>query len=195
MTTKLNCGLLPYVRCSLSGRYATSLYYAFNALEHAYSDQEKVVAVVCELVLALIYGMLAGLMSSVMIAMGAGEQEKQKKMQVSALDSQCAATFRGVGAKDTRRRCTLAGLVPETDASSFMPPPQRLRLWLVGRRVPSEFQHQVMAYFHKIWDQGQGADGRCAGLDRNARCLLASIQAPTQVPKSALHPSAASSRR
>ena len=64
----------------LSGRYATSLYYAFNSLEHAFSDREKVTAVLCELTLAVIYGMLAGLMSSIMMAGQADQQEKQTKM-------------------------------------------------------------------------------------------------------------------
>eukprot|EP01043_Picozoa_sp_COSAG02_P001880 COSAG02_NODE_41_length_47431_cov_32.449204_23_plen_1095_part_00 len=63
----------------LATRYSTSLYYVFNALEHGFTDAEKVVAVISELTLGLIYGMLAGLISSVLIAMGSGEAEVQTK--------------------------------------------------------------------------------------------------------------------
>ena len=64
----------------LSTRYTTSLYFAFNSLEHAESDREKVAAILCELTLAVIYGMLAGLMSSIMMAGQADSQDKQRKM-------------------------------------------------------------------------------------------------------------------
>jgi CRP-like cAMP-binding protein len=63
----------------LATRYATSLYYVFNALEHGFTDGEKLVAVISELTLGLIYGMLAGLISSVLIVMGSGEAEIQAK--------------------------------------------------------------------------------------------------------------------
>lgn len=94
---------------SLSTRYATSMYYVFNSLvskqikapslrlrslfraqeilscllisqENGFTDAEKVVAVMSELLLGLIYGMLAGLMSSMLIVMGSGEAELQKKV-------------------------------------------------------------------------------------------------------------------
>lgn len=65
---------------SLGTRYSTSMYYVFNALEHGFTDTEKVVAVVSELTLGLIYGMLAGLMSSLLIVIGSGEAELQEKV-------------------------------------------------------------------------------------------------------------------
>ncbi len=65
---------------SLATRYSTSLYYVFNALEHGFTDTEKIVAVVSELTLGLIYGMLAGLMSSLLIVIGSGEAELQTKV-------------------------------------------------------------------------------------------------------------------
>ena len=65
---------------SLGTRYSTSLYYVFNALEHGFTDTEKIVAVVSELTLGLIYGMLAGLMSSLLIVIGSGEAELQAKV-------------------------------------------------------------------------------------------------------------------
>lgn len=65
---------------SLGTRYSTSLYYVFNSLEHGFTNTEKIVAVVSELTLGLIYGMLAGLMSSILIVMGSGEAELQAKV-------------------------------------------------------------------------------------------------------------------
>jgi hypothetical protein len=65
---------------SLTTRYSTSMYYVFNALERGFTDSEKVLAVISELTLGLIYGMLAGLMSSLLIVMGSGEAELQTKV-------------------------------------------------------------------------------------------------------------------
>ena len=49
-------------------RYVTSIYYVFNALEHATLSSERGFAVCAELTIGLIFGSMAGLMSSVMIS-------------------------------------------------------------------------------------------------------------------------------
>ena len=63
-------------------RYLTSMYYIFNALEpHFRTEAELVFAVVAELVMALIYGALAGVISTIMMGTRGNEQESQRKLQ------------------------------------------------------------------------------------------------------------------
>ena len=63
-------------------RFFTSLYYVFNSLEPVYdTDAEKIVAWFAEIVIAFIYGALAGLMGSVIISLQGGEKDHQMKIR------------------------------------------------------------------------------------------------------------------
>ena len=67
---------------ALSTRYVTSLYFVFNALEPVYhTDAEKIFAVVSELMMGLIYGALAGVISTIMMSLKGNEQEYTMKLK------------------------------------------------------------------------------------------------------------------
>eukprot|EP01052_Picozoa_sp_SAG31_P001810 SAG31_NODE_61_length_29286_cov_444.645973_3_plen_875_part_00 len=66
----------------IATRFFTSLYFVFNSLEPNYdTDAEKIVAWFAEIVIAFIYGALAGLMGSVIISMQGGEKDHQMKIR------------------------------------------------------------------------------------------------------------------
>lgn len=74
--------ILPTFEYNGGMRYITSLYFVFNALEPVYNTTaERIFAVFAELVMALIYGALAGIISSIMIGMRGNEQEFQNKIR------------------------------------------------------------------------------------------------------------------
>ena len=62
-------------------RYVASLYKGFNALEHARTTSERGFAVFAELCIGLIFGSLAGLMSSVMVAIRGNEVEISRHLR------------------------------------------------------------------------------------------------------------------
>lgn len=67
---------------SVGVRYWTSLYYVFNALEpHILTDGERGFAVLAELVMAIIYGSIAGVMSTIMMGMQGSTHETQAKIR------------------------------------------------------------------------------------------------------------------
>lgn len=71
----------PSLAPTLGARYWTSLYYVFNALEpHILTVAERGYAVMAELVIAIIYGSIAGVMSTIMIGLQGTGNEAQAKM-------------------------------------------------------------------------------------------------------------------
>ena len=71
----------PSLSPSIASRYWTSLYYVFNALEpHILTVGERGFAVMAELVMAIIYGSIAGVMSTIMIGLQGNDTETQAKM-------------------------------------------------------------------------------------------------------------------
>ena len=68
-------------RVDIGVRYWASLYYVFNALEpHILTTGERGFAVLAELVMAIIYGSIAGVMSTIMLGMKGNEKEMTAKM-------------------------------------------------------------------------------------------------------------------
>ena len=65
----------------LGTRYVTSTYYVLNALENASTDGEKGFALFAELMRDFILGLVAGLMTTISMAMNGGEQESQWKLR------------------------------------------------------------------------------------------------------------------
>jgi CRP-like cAMP-binding protein/Ca2+-binding EF-hand superfamily protein len=63
-------------------RYFTAMYYVFNALEpHFQTVGEKGFAVFANLVMGIIYGALAGVISTIMMGMKTNDQEVQNKLR------------------------------------------------------------------------------------------------------------------
>ena len=66
---------------AMAHRYWTSMYYVLNALEpHILTDGERMFAVLAELVMAVIYGSVAGVMSTILIGMSGNEKEAAQRM-------------------------------------------------------------------------------------------------------------------
>ena len=67
---------------SISTRYFTAMYYVFNALEpHFQTSGEKGFAVFANLVMGIIYGALAGVISTIMMGMKGNDQEVSNKLR------------------------------------------------------------------------------------------------------------------
>ena len=67
---------------SIGSRYFTAMYYVFNALEpHFQTIGEKGFAVFANLVMGIIYGALAGVISTIMMGMKTNDQEVQNKLR------------------------------------------------------------------------------------------------------------------
>ena len=67
---------------SIGTRYFTAMYYVFNALEpHFQTITEKGFAVFANLVMGIIYGALAGVISTIMMGMKTNDQEVQNKLR------------------------------------------------------------------------------------------------------------------
>ena len=67
---------------SVSTRYFTSMFYVFNALEpHFETGGEKGFAIFANLVMGIIYGSLAGVISTIMIGMKGNDQEVSNKLR------------------------------------------------------------------------------------------------------------------
>lgn len=64
-----------------TGRYLASMYYVLNALENSSTDGEMGFALFAELMRDFILGMVAGLMATISMAMGSGDQEVQWKVR------------------------------------------------------------------------------------------------------------------
>lgn len=64
-----------------TGRYLASMYYVLNALENSETDGERAFALFAELMRDFILGMVAGLMATISMAMGNGDQEVQWKVR------------------------------------------------------------------------------------------------------------------
>ena len=64
-----------------AGRYLKSMYYVLNALENSGTDGEMAFALFAELMRDFILGMVAGLMATISMAMGSGNQEAQWKVR------------------------------------------------------------------------------------------------------------------
>ena len=64
---------------TLGTKYMDSMYSVFTA-EYAYTSSEKGVGVLGELVVGFIYGSLAGVISSIMVTMGVGQQDSMLKL-------------------------------------------------------------------------------------------------------------------
>ena len=62
-------------------RYVSSMYNVLNALEHGSTNLEKVYAMWAELMRDFILGMVAGLMTTISMAMNTGDQEVQVKLR------------------------------------------------------------------------------------------------------------------
>jgi hypothetical protein len=63
-------------------RYGTSTYYVLNALENGATDGERWFAIVAEFVRDFILGMVAGLLTTISIASGQGDQESHVRHSV-----------------------------------------------------------------------------------------------------------------
>lgn len=71
----------PSLAPTVAVRYWTSLYYVFNALEpHILTVGERGFATLAELVMAIIYGSIAGVMSTIMIGLRGNDNETHAKM-------------------------------------------------------------------------------------------------------------------
>ena len=64
---------------TLGTKYMDSMYSVFTA-EYAFTSSEKGVGVLGELVVGFIYGSLAGVISSIMVTMGVGQQDSMLKL-------------------------------------------------------------------------------------------------------------------
>ena len=71
----------PSLAPTIAVRYWTSLYFVFNALEpHILTVGERGFATLAELVMAIIYGSIAGVMSTIMIGLRGNDNETNAKM-------------------------------------------------------------------------------------------------------------------
>ena len=64
---------------TLGTKYMDSMYSVFTA-EFAFTSAEKGIGVLGELVVGFIYGSLAGVISSIMVTMGVGQQDSMLKL-------------------------------------------------------------------------------------------------------------------
>jgi hypothetical protein len=62
-------------------RYATSMHHVLDALEHSTTSAERWFSIVAEFVRDFILGMVAGLMTTISMAMNGGEQEAQWRLR------------------------------------------------------------------------------------------------------------------
>ena len=71
-----DCAPSPNNPCISDGtRYSTSMYYVFNPVENAETDVERIYAVVAYLLLVIIDGSVAGLISATLVGMNGADQE------------------------------------------------------------------------------------------------------------------------
>ena len=62
-------------------RYITSMYYVFNPVENGLTDAERVFAIVAYMLLVVVDGSVAGLISATLVGMNGGEREISDKLR------------------------------------------------------------------------------------------------------------------
>ena len=122
------CELDPSV--AMSTRYVTSMYYVFNALDgNGRTDQERAFAVFGYIIMVIIDGAVAGVLSSVMISMGGKEREVNEKLAAAKvwMQEQRIAKAEQVKALNYFRHVYRSHVMyKEAEILSTMPPSMRL---------------------------------------------------------------------
>ena len=98
---------------TISTKYIDSMYSVFVMPDIAGTGSELKIALMSELVLALIVGCLAGVMSSIMMTMGAGQQEAMVKLLA------LRAWMRARGMKTSDKAKILAAFHQQAESAAF----------------------------------------------------------------------------